>query len=70
MKQIGLRYLYKHLGEALKAVPFEITNHNKVVAIVIPIKKFKTADGKDITTADVIDDFKKTLKLLKVKKNV
>jgi hypothetical protein len=34
MKQFGLRYLYKHLGEALTQMPFEITNHNRVVAVV------------------------------------
>jgi hypothetical protein len=34
MKQFGLRYLYKHLGEALKELPFEITFHNKLIAIV------------------------------------
>lgn len=35
MKQFGLRFLYKHLGEALKKhLPFEITNHNKVIAVV------------------------------------
>ena len=34
MKQFGLRYLYKHLGQALKEIPFEITNHNRVIAVV------------------------------------
>ena len=36
MKQFGLRYLYKHLGQALKEIPFEITNHNRVIAVVTP----------------------------------
>jgi hypothetical protein len=35
MKHYGLRYLYKHLGKALKKLPFVITDHNKPVAIVI-----------------------------------
>lgn len=35
MKQFGLRYLYKHLGQVLKKLPFEITNHNKVIAVVV-----------------------------------
>lgn len=34
MKQYGLRYLYKHLGQAIKDLPFEITNHNRVIAVV------------------------------------
>jgi hypothetical protein len=34
MKQFGLRFLYKHLGQALKEMPFEITNHNRVIAVV------------------------------------
>lgn len=36
MNQFGLRYLYKHLGKALHAsnLPFQITNHNRVVATV------------------------------------
>lgn len=34
MKQYGLRHLYKHLGEELKSLPFEITNHNRVIAVV------------------------------------
>ncbi len=36
MKQFGLRFLYKHLGQALKELPFEITNHNRVIAVVTP----------------------------------
>jgi hypothetical protein len=36
MQQFGLRYLYKHLGQALKQIPFEITNHNRVIAVVKP----------------------------------
>lgn len=35
MKQFGLRFLYKHLGQVIKNLPFEITNHNKVVAVVV-----------------------------------
>ena len=35
MKQFGLRFLYKHLGQALKEMPFEITNHNRVIAVVM-----------------------------------
>jgi hypothetical protein len=38
MKQFGLRFLYKHLGQALKEMPFEITNHNRVIAVVLPAK--------------------------------
>ena len=34
MKQIPLRDLYKNLGKHLEELPFEITNHNKVVAVV------------------------------------
>jgi len=37
MKQFGLRYLYKHLGQALKEIPFEITNHNRVIAVVTTV---------------------------------
>ena len=39
MKQHGLRHLYKHIGEALKELPFEITSHNRPIARVIPVKK-------------------------------
>ncbi len=39
MQQFPLRHLYKHLGEALKQLPFEITDHNRPVARVIPIHK-------------------------------
>lgn len=35
MKQFGLRYLYKHLGRVIKDIPFEITNHNRVVGVVV-----------------------------------
>ncbi len=35
MKTYPLRYLYAHLGEALKELPFAITKTNKIVAIVI-----------------------------------
>lgn len=41
MKQYSLRYLYKHLGKALKDVPFEITDHNKVVAVVVSSTEFE-----------------------------
>ena len=41
MKQIGLRFLYKHLGQALQNLPFEITNHNKVVAVVITKEEYE-----------------------------
>lgn len=35
--QYSLRYLYAHLGEVVKSgEPFEITDHNKVVAVVTP----------------------------------
>lgn len=34
MKQYSLRYLYANLGKALEDLPFEITSHNKVIAIV------------------------------------
>ena len=42
MKQYGLRYLYKHLGQALKDLPFEITNHNKVIALVTAVEQEQT----------------------------
>jgi len=41
MKQFGLRYLYKHLGQALKEIPFEITNHNRVIAVVLKPEDIK-----------------------------
>ena len=41
MKQFGLRYLYKHLGKALKEIPFEITNHNKVIAVVASKEEYE-----------------------------
>lgn len=47
MKQFGLRYLYKHLGQALKEVPFEITNHNRVIAVVT-IKPEDIRDNMDV----------------------
>ena len=38
--QYSLRYLYAHLGEVVKSgEPFEITDHNKVVAVVTPKKE-------------------------------
>lgn len=37
MKQYTLRELYKGLGKALEEVPFEITNHNRVVARVVGV---------------------------------
>lgn len=36
MKQLGLRFLYKHLGQAIKKLPFIITNHNREIAVVLP----------------------------------
>ncbi len=40
MKKYGLRYLYRHLGKILrKRKNFKITNHNKVVAVVKPVKE-------------------------------
>lgn len=39
MKQFGLRYLYRHLGEAMKNLPFQITFHNKVIATVTPVEQ-------------------------------
>lgn len=41
MKQFGLRYLYRNLGKSLKQIPFEITNHNKVVAVVLEPKEYE-----------------------------
>jgi hypothetical protein len=38
--QFGLRYLYKHLGQALQNLPFEITNHNRVIAVVISKEEY------------------------------
>lgn len=40
MKQFGLRHLYKHLGQAIKLLPFEITNHNRVIAVVISKEEY------------------------------
>ncbi len=36
MKQVSIRELYKHLSKHLDELPFEITNHNKVIAVVLP----------------------------------
>lgn len=57
MKQFGLRYLYKHLGEALKDMPFEITNHNKVVAIVTSPERQITQVGVDKETGRFVRFF-------------
>lgn len=37
MRKLGLRHLYKHLGKEIKKLPFEITDHNKSVAVVFPV---------------------------------
>lgn len=34
MKQFTLKELYRKIGQALKEMPFQITNHGKVVAVV------------------------------------
>jgi hypothetical protein len=48
MQQFGLRHLYKHLGEALKkSLPFEITNHNKVIAVVAKPEDIKPKARKE-----------------------
>lgn len=47
MKQFGLRYLYKHLGQVIKEVPFEVTNHNRVVAVVVSPKDVKPKAYKE-----------------------
>lgn len=57
MKQYGMRYLYKHLGEALKELPFEITNHNKVVAVVMPPGREITQMGIDKASVSFVRFF-------------
>jgi hypothetical protein len=48
MTQFGLRFLYKHLGEALKkSLPFEITNHNRVIAVVAKPEDIKPKVRKE-----------------------
>lgn len=47
MKQYGLRYLYKHLGKAMKELPFEVTNHNKVIAVVTEPKEEEPKEKQD-----------------------
>lgn len=38
--QFGLRYLYKHLGKCLTNLPFEITNHNRPIAVVVSKEEY------------------------------
>lgn len=52
MKQFGLRYLYKHLGQVLKSLPFEITNHNKVIAVVARPEDIKPKVRKEAEEAE------------------
>lgn len=54
MQQFGLRYLYKHLGEALKSrLPFEITNHNKVIAVVAKPEDIKPKARREAEREEV-----------------
>ena len=46
MRAYGLRYLYRHLGKALEQMPFEITDHNKTVAVVLSTEEYD--DMKEI----------------------
>lgn len=63
MKQFGLRYLYKHLGKALKEIPFEITNHNRVIAVVSP------TDNQFYSKSEAEIAFEKELKINPTLKN-
>lgn len=52
MKQFGLRYLYKHLGQVIRDLPFEITNHNKVVGVVVKPEDVKPKVYKEAKKND------------------
>ncbi len=35
MRLVGLRKLYRNLGRELEELPLTVTNHNKVVAVIM-----------------------------------
>lgn len=52
MKQFGLRFLYKHLGQVIRDLPFEITNHNRVVGVVVKPEDMKPKVYKEAKKND------------------
>lgn len=41
MKSYGLRYLYKNIGKVIKKLPFAITFHGRVIAVVVKPTEIK-----------------------------